>query len=535
MRQKLTSSALSRVSGIGHRDNATPAKRLLSGVRLGVDAQSATGLLRQGRRVDIAIADGVIQSITAVASRRAGDPTAAPGRLDGRDLIVFPGFVNAHVHSNEMFEQGAYDRAALEEWLVLSYPPLLGEQPSPRLDYVRTMMMAMQSLRSGVCALHDDFLNPGGDPERLAAVFQAYEDIGIRAAVACTLGDRPYLDGLPEGRTLCPPGLAAQLDRLPIRPLKQQVRFFENEYARVRRARDPRLSLTLGPRGPQRCTEGLMRTVGELARACNIQINMHVLESRTQWQTAQQQYAQSYVEVLERNGLLCPQLTMNHAIWLTREDIARMGASGVSTTHNPMSNFKLSSGVSPVRQLLAAGVNVALGSDGPATGDSSDFMQTIRFAALIHKLEPERGLPPPSAEAVVQMASLAGARSMGTGGSCGELRPGAQADLTLLDANNAGLVPLNHAARQLAYSVGSDAVHTVLVAGDPVFQAGRFTRIDEAAMAAEIREEAERFRRTVLVARRGAQPAMLAFIRKVVVNAQRRAAKTGTVNRPLAG
>ena len=133
------------------------------------------------------------------------------------------------------------------------------------------------------------------------------------------------------------------------------------------------------------------------------------------------------------------------------------------------------------------------------------------------------------------MASLAGARSMGTGGSCGELRPGAQADLTLLDANNAGLVPLNHAARQLAYSVGSDAVHTVLVAGDPVFQAGRFTRIDEAAMAAEIREEAERFRRTVLVARRGAQPAMLAFIRKVVVNAQRRAAKTGTVNRPLAG
>jgi 5-methylthioadenosine/S-adenosylhomocysteine deaminase len=278
-----------------------------------------------------------------------------------------------------------------------------------------------------------------------------------------------------------------------------------------------------------------MRTVGELARAGNIQINMHVLESRTQWQSAQQQYAQSYVEVLERNGLLCPQLTMNHAIWLTASDIARMGANGVSTTHNPMSNFKLSSGVSPVRQLLAAGVNVALGSDGPATGDSSDFMQTIRFAALIHKLEPQRGLAPPSAAAIVQMASLAGARSMGTGGSCGELRPGAQADLTLLDARNPGLVPLNHAARQLAYSVGSDAVHTVLVAGDPVFQAGRFTRIDEVAVSAEIREEAERFRRMVLAARHGAQPAMLAFIRKVVAHAHRQATVTGTVNRPLAG
>jgi 5-methylthioadenosine/S-adenosylhomocysteine deaminase len=514
----------------GMTSRASPASGMLAGALPGT-AVDARVRLAAGRRVDITWEAGRITAI-APASRRAA---ATAGVVDGRDAIVFPGMVNAHVHSNESFEQGAYDAAALEEWLVLCYPPLAGEKVAPRLDYLRAMMIAMQSLRSGVTALHDDFLNPGGDPARLAAVFDAYADIGIRAAVACTFADRPYLDGLADGRALCPPALAARLDALPSRTLAAQVRFHERAAAMVRRDHGPRLSLTLGPRGPQRCTPKLMRAVAELAAAQGLPVHMHVLESRAQWLAGMRQHGKSLVRVLEECGLLCERLTMNHAIWLDADDIARMAAHGVSTVHNPMSNFKLSSGLSPVKRLLKAGINVALGSDGPATGDSPDYMQSVRFAALVHKLDLAREAEAPDAATVLRMATANGARTMGAAPGAGTLAVGAPADFTLMRADDPAFTPLNHAARQWAYSAGAGAVRAVIVDGEPVFDRGRFTRIDAAAIGAEIREAAARFRREVMGRRGAANRDMLPFIRKVVANAKRGAAAAPTVNRVRLG
>lgn len=501
---------------------------LVSGVRLGMDAQAGTGAIAHGRRVDIRLAHGKIAAITPAARRaRAGDA----GALDGRELIVFPGFVNAHVHSNESFEQGAYDGVALEKWLVLAYPPLAGERAAPRLDYLRAMKMAMQSLRSGVTALHDDFLNPGCDAARLDAVLDAYAASGMRAAVACTFADRAYLDGLADGRALCPPGLRKRLDEVRGRTVREQVRFYEAAARRLRGRHAERLRLTLGPRGPQRCSVNLLRLVGEMSAHAAIPVHMHVLESRAQWLAGRRQHGRSLVAVLEEAGLLSTRLTMNHAIWIDAEDIARMGAHGVSTTHNPMSNFKLSSGLSPVKRLLAAGVSVALGSDGPATGDSADFLQSLRFAALVHKLDVEDPADAPGVDALVHMATAAGVRSMGGGGSAGRLAPGQLADLTFLDARNLAFVPLNHAPRQLAYAAGSDAIAGVMVAGEIVFWQGRFAGFDAAAVEAEIREAAARFRRDVLGKRRVANRELRPFIGRVVANARRETADCPTLNR----
>ena len=509
-----------------------PSPELLRGVRLGLAADTPLGKIACGRAVDIEIKAGRIKSIATAA--RSNSPRGR-GVLDARDLIVFPGFVNAHVHSNEIFEQGAYDGVPLEEWLVLCYPPLAGERVSPRLDYLRAMMMAMQSLRSGVTALHDDFVNPGGDPERLAAVLSAYADSGVRAAVAYAFSDKAYLDGIADGRALCPPSLRSRLDGLGTRSIRDQVRFYESALARLRRTHDDRITLTLGPRGPQRCTPELMRLIAELSTAGSVPVHMHVLESRAQLLASVRQYGKSFVEVLDEAGLLSERLTMNHAIWLTADDVARMRDRGVSTTHNPMSNFKLSSGLSPVKRLLAAGVNVALGSDGPASADSADFFQTIRLAALVHKLDVDHASEAPSAEAVLHMATAAGARSMGTSPRCGRLAVGCAADLTLLDARNFAFVPLNHAPRQLAYSAGSDAVHSVLVAGEAVFSEGRLARIDAAALSSEIRETAARYKRDVLDKRRSAHPEVRAFIKRVVANAKRETAGSQTINRVLLG
>jgi 5-methylthioadenosine/S-adenosylhomocysteine deaminase len=228
---------------------------------------------------------------------------------------------------------------------------------------------------------------------------------------------------------------------------------------------------------------------------------------------------------------LSVRLTMNHAIWIDAEDIARMGAHGVSTTHNPMSNLKLSSGLAPVKRLLAAGICVALGSDGPATGDSADFLQSLRFAALMHKLDVDNPAEAPGADALLHMATAAGVRSMGGGASAGRLAPGQLADLSFLDARNLAFVPLNHAPRQLVYAAGSDAVAGVMAGGEMLFWEGRFARFDAAAVDAEIREAAARFRRDVLGKRRAANRELRPFLRRVIANARRKTADCPTLNR----
>jgi 5-methylthioadenosine/S-adenosylhomocysteine deaminase len=329
--------------------------------------------------------------------------------------------------------------------------------------------------------------------------------------------------------------LRARLDARPGLPVREQVRFHEGATRRLRVRHTDRLTLTLGPRGPQRCSLRLLRLIAEMSASGNIPVHMHVLESRAQWLAGRRQHGKSLVAVLEDAGLLSERLTMNHAVWIDAEDVARMACHGVSTTHNPLSNFKLSSGLAPVKRLRAAGINVALGSDGPATGDSADFMHSVRFAALVHKLDTACAATAPTAAEVLDMASAAGVRSMGGGTQSMLIAPGQRADLTFFDARDLAFVPFNHGPRQFAYAAGSEAVAGVMVAGEMVFWRGHFTRIDAAAVNEEIREAAGRFRRDVLGGRRAAARAVLPFIRRVVANARRESAQSPTLNRVMLG
>lgn len=493
----------------------------LRGVRLGLaDVEAAP--------VDIRVAQG------AIAEIRAHWPAQAPQSVDvdGRGLLAFPGFVNAHAHSNESFEAGAYAGEPLETWLALSYPPLADATVAPRVHYLRAMHLARLSLRSGVTALHDDFLNPAGDDEALAQVMAAYRDAGLRARVAVTFVDRGYLDGLPGARAACPPALAAQLDARAPRTLTAQRDFLEAALRRHGDAVDARVGLSLGPRGPQRCTADLLRLVRDLAAQHRLPVQMHVLETRAQALMAAERHGHSFVQWLDETGLLGPALTLNHAVWLTADDVARIAARGAHVAHNPLSNFKLASGLCPLRHLLAAGVPLGLGTDGAATSDSLDYFDTLRFAALVHQLDAQgQGeLPAPTAPQILQMATRCGASSLGGVGRFGELVVGQRADFCLLDARDAALVPLNDAPRQVCFAATSRCVHSVYVDGEAVFAQGRCTRIDEDALDAEIAEAAVRFRHTRLARQRQDDDGLLALVRGVNARASEAAPRLATLN-----
>jgi 5-methylthioadenosine/S-adenosylhomocysteine deaminase len=256
-----------------------------------------------------------------------------------------------------------------------------------------------------------------------------------------------------------------------------------------------RLSIVLGPCGPQRCTDELLMEATQLSRQHGIGVHSHVLETRTQAVTAQQLYNNTMVEHMHDLGMLTPRLTINHGIWLTQKEIELLGAAGCSVTHNPLSNMKLGSGVCPVRRLLEAGANVALGTDGLTTSDTGDMIEALRAASLLHKIGSPDYETWITASEAFHMATMGGARSCLAEKEIGSLEVGKRADIILLDRNAWGFIPLHDPLRQLAFSVTSEAVTHNIVDGRVLMRDRKITVLDEAAIKAEVAECAERFRR----------------------------------------
>jgi 5-methylthioadenosine/S-adenosylhomocysteine deaminase len=233
----------------------------------------------------------------------------------------------------------------------------------------------------------------------------------------------------------------------------------------------------------------------EISRARDVPVHTHTLESRMHAVQGQALYGRTIVEHLSSIGVLQPRFTLNHAIWLTDRDVALIAEAGACVTHNPMSNLKLGAGVARVRDFKAAGIPVGLGSDGTSTSDRADMVRSLALAAILHRVDDQDYERWTTAADAFAMATVGGARTAGLEASVGTLAPGMKADIALIDRDDYGFIPLKDPLRQLVYAVNGEAVRTVIVNGEVVMDERRLTRIDEAALKAEIRAEAERYLR----------------------------------------
>jgi len=450
----------------------------------------------EGRRVegDILVRDGRIAAVGGDLAREAAAAGEPVERIAARDAIVMPGLVNAHVHSNEGFEQGAYDNLPLELWLLESYPPWGMPALTERQHYLRTMITAAQSIRSGATMVQDDLLHASCTPEGLDGAARAYLDAGLRANITVTLWNRGMLDSLPFARELIPPALQQELLQAPPPTARDYIDLFHRHH-RNWHGSAGRIGVILGPCAPQRCSDDLLEECASLSASLDLPIHCHTLETRTQAVTARLLYNRTMVEHLADLGLLTHRLTLNHAIWLTRRDIELIGRAGASVSHNPLSNMKLGSGICPVRALRKAGANIGLGTDGLTTSDTGDMVEALRAAALLHKLGTPDYAQWGTAEEAFHMATMGGARSAGMADRIGSLEPGKAADIILVDRRAWGFIPLNDPVRQFAFSTSSEAVTHTIVGGQVLMRDRRIEAFDEAAIKAEVAEEAERFRR----------------------------------------
>ncbi len=433
---------------------------------------------------DVLVAGGRIVSVTDPAEDR--EAKAAARRIEAAGMLVLPGFVNAHYHSYDVLQKGMLEDMPFDVWALHSQPAYLGPR-SAREMRLRTLIGAVECLRNGITTVQDmNSLVPMDEPT-LDTILAAYDESGIRVVFSAALRDVAALDIAPFLPAEAPAAVRALVEGSPADP-HAQLAFAE---AQIRRLDPlpPRLRWALSPSGPQRSSRTLLEGVAELSQRYGLPVLTHAYETRAQAAKSRDIYGAqdgSMLRYLGEVGLLNERLTIAHGVWLRDEEVGMLAAAGAGLAHNPISNLKLKSGIAPMRRVIDAGVNVALGCDNCSCGDCQSMFGAMKLLCLLAAASD----PNPTgvhAATALRAATLGGARAVGLQGEVGAIRAGMLADLLLLDTSDVAYLPFNSAARQVVYAEAGRGVHSVIVGGAVVVDAGRVTTVDEAAL----RQEAE--------------------------------------------
>ena len=428
--------------------------------------------------------DIVVDGRRIAAVRPAGSAAPTGTAIDARDRLVTAGLINGHLHSHEAYYKGRKDNLPLELWM--NYVRPLKPLPlTARQVYLRTMAIAIEALRSGTTTLCDDMnVSPAIRRDHVEAVYQAYEDSGIRALVGPTLFDRPFFRAVPFVDEEFPPALLAELDAT--RGITGDALLaLARELAAAHHPREHRVGFILAPSAPQRCTEDFLRAVRALADQRDLPIMTHVQETRLQVVTGQLWHGKTMVAYLDAIGFLKPRTSLIHGVWLNPRDIEILARTGATVQHNPTSNLKTGSGLMPLRALLDAGVNVSLGSDGCGSIDTVNMQYVLMCAGLLNKLRGDHTTWPGAREAFLA-GTMGGARALGFEDALGAVEAGRLADLAVYRLDRVPFAPLNDPLNQLVYAESGASLDMLLVDGEIVMRDGKLTRIDEAAVLAEL-------------------------------------------------
>jgi len=441
-----------------------------------------TDVLVEGQRIGAVGASAALR----FALRGGGETIAGKGQH-----LLLPGLINAHFHSPANHLKGSLPSLPLELFMLYESPadPLLA--PTPREAYLRTLLAALEMLKTGTTSVQDDaFLMPCPTPEIIDAVMQAYADCGIRATLALDQPELPEIDKLPFIAEGADAALLAALKAPPALHREGLLGMYDYLIHHWHGACDGRLRAATSISAPQRVSTEYFQALDALSQQHGLPLYAHMLETKLQRTLATEQprfAGRSLVQHTAALGLLSPRMNIIHAVWVDDADLALIAEAGSTIVHNPNSNLRLGSGVAPYRRMLDHGISVALGSDEAICDDAANMWGVVKTAGLIHNISGLDCHQWPRAEEVLHSLWQGGARAQLREGELGVVQEGALADLTLLDLHSTAFTPLNDVCGQLVYCEGGSSVKLTMVDGSIVYRDGRLTRVDEAALLAEAR------------------------------------------------
>jgi cytosine/adenosine deaminase-related metal-dependent hydrolase len=403
-------------------------------------------------------ADGLIRAVGDYHAVRAAFPDATVVG-DQHDILV-PGFVNAHDHLSEGLISGIGETMSLYEWQERLIRPV-GPHLTRAMAHAGTLLKGAEMIRSGVTTVNDMFVH--ANPGSLASlgVVDALDELGMRGVVCFGAHDRP--DPLPRAALLA-----------------------EHEALSDRASRSANVTFRLGIGTIHAQTDELFHASVALAARRAWPVHTHLAEAREEITEARLTYGTNTLGRAAAAGLLDLDVIFAHCVWVNEPDIAMLASSPAAVAHNPLANMILASGVCPVPRLRAAGIPVALGTDGAGSNDSHDMLQVMKCAALVQKMHQLDPLAL-TARDVLVMATIEGARALRLDDRIGSFEVGKQADAVRFGGDGVRLAYVHDPYQQLVFCAGPGDVADVWVAGRHVLAGRVLTTVDEAGVVAQAR------------------------------------------------
>lgn len=352
------------------------------------------------------------------------------------DHALLPGLVNAHGHLAMSLFRGMADDLPLMTWLNDHIWPAEGKWISPEFVRDGAELAMAEMLRGGTTCFSDMYFFP-------ETVAEVAEHCGMRAQVCGPILDFPTPWGSgPE-------------------------EYLEKSRQLAARYREhPLISVALGPHAPYTVSDGPLEQVKALAISEKLPVHIHLHETQFEVDEALQKSGKRPIQRLHELGLISPDIHLQcvHMTALDQNDIQTLQAAHVHVVHCPESNLKLASGFCPVHTLHEAGITIALGTDGAASNNDLDMFGELRTAALLAKAVAQNAAAI-DAHTALEMATINGARALGLASRIGSLETGKDADIIAVDLTTLNSQPCYHPVSNLVYSVASNQVTDVWVAG----------------------------------------------------------------------
>ncbi|WP_444931678.1 TRZ/ATZ family hydrolase [Microbulbifer sp. SSSA002] len=394
----------------------------------------------------LAIEQGKISALvpTAEASVRF----KAKDEVDLGQHALIPGLINTHNHAPMTLLRGYADDRPLKEWLEQHIWPTEQRWVGPQFAADGSRQAIAEMLRSGTTTFSDQYFFP-------EAVAIAARESGIRAHIAFPVLDAPTPWSRNSDEALHK-GLALRDDY---------------------RAHD-RIEVVFAPHAPYTVGDKTLEKIAVCAAEAQIPVQMHLHETHGEVESALSATGERPTERLFRLGLLGPQTLCVHMVASNQRDIELVSSSGAHVSHCPSSNLKLASGFCPTYDMLEAGINVALGTDGAASNNTQDLFSEANTAALLAKAVSGNATALPAHQAL-SMATINGAKALGIEDTAGSLEVGKSADIAAIHLGGLEQQPLHDPVSQLIYANGGHNVSDVWVAGRQLLKERQLQTLNE--------------------------------------------------------